>query len=299
MPRETKVVAEVGLSHEGSLGQALALVDACAEAGVDFVKFQYRRAAWDFVPEFRDASAFPQDAFRAKYWHRTGFTHDQWRAIAQRCLTRSVGFASSVFSWQSLDALAQALGDRWDAIKIPSPCLGDRELLKEAGGTGMPVWLSTGLSTAAEVQRAICTLVTARERSDEFGWLTVLQCTSVYPTHVADFGLNVIGDLGGASSTKPGWLQVGLSDHSGTMWPAIAAATIGADLVEVHVCTHRAAFGPDTAVSVTIDELGQLCEGVRAINEMRANPVDKSVLTPGQRENRAIYCQPTERTRTT
>jgi N-acetylneuraminate synthase len=82
---------------------------------------------------------------------------------------------------------------------------------------------------------------------------------------------------------------VGLSDHSGTIYPAIAAATIGSDVIEVHVTMSRGMFGPDVPASVTMEELGQLVEGVRFVERMRANPVDKDAAAEGMAPLRAIF----------
>jgi N-acetylneuraminate synthase len=100
--------------------------------------------------------------------------------------------------------------------------------------------------------------------------LTVLQCTSLYPCPPEKVGLNVIQHFRDRYGC-----DVGLSDHSGTIYPGLAAATVGIELLEVHVTFSRETFGPDVPVSVTTSELRQLVEGVRFIEQMNAHPMDK------------------------
>ena len=107
------------------------------------------------------------------------------------------------------------------------------------------------------------------------GDLAVLQCTTAYPCPPEDIGIEQLDVF------RRRWqCAVGLSDHSGTIFPGLAAATLGADLVEVHVTFDRRCFGPDVPASVTIDELRELVRGVRFIERMMASPVDKTSLSP-------------------
>jgi N,N'-diacetyllegionaminate synthase len=114
--------------------------------------------------------------------------------------------------------------------------------------------------------------------------LAVLQCTTAYPCPPERIGLNMIPFF----RERYGCF-VGLSDHSGTIYPGIAAATLGAEVVEVHVTMSRGMFGPDVPASVTIDELRQLVEGIRFVERMRANPVDKDVIARDMAPLRAIF----------
>jgi N-acetylneuraminate synthase len=100
--------------------------------------------------------------------------------------------------------------------------------------------------------------------------LALLQCTSAYPCPAEKVGVNVL-DL----YRQRYGVAVGLSDHSGKIFPGLAAATLGAEVVEVHVAFSRRMFGPDVPVSLLFEELAQLVEGIRFIERMRANPVDK------------------------
>jgi N,N'-diacetyllegionaminate synthase len=103
--------------------------------------------------------------------------------------------------------------------------------------------------------------------------LTVLQCTSMYPTPPEKIGLNLIPFF-----RERYGCAVGLSDHSGTIFAGLAAATLGIEVLEVHLTLSREAFGPDVPASITTAELAQLVQGIRFIEKMKANPVDKETM---------------------
>jgi N-acetylneuraminate synthase len=150
------------------------------------------------------------------------------------------------------------------AWKIPSGEITNLGLLDRVLGTGLPVLLSTGMSPLDEIDQAV-----ERVRRSSVP-LAVLQCTSAYPCPPEQVGLNVLAEL-----RQRYGAPVGLSDHSGTIYPSLAAATLGARVVEVHVTLSRDMFGPDVVASVTTAELRQLVEGVRWVERMLAAPVDK------------------------
>ena len=114
--------------------------------------------------------------------------------------------------------------------------------------------------------------------------LTVLQCTSLYPTPPEKIGLNLIPFFRNRYSCA-----VGLSDHSGTIYAGLAAASLGIDMLEVHVVFSRECFGPDVRASVTTAELSQLIEGVRFIEKARSHPVDKEAMARDLAELRCIF----------
>ncbi|OGP61646.1 MAG: hypothetical protein A2169_04305 [Deltaproteobacteria bacterium RBG_13_47_9] len=133
--------------------------------------------------------------------------------------------------------------------------------------TGLPILLSTGMSPLDGIDAAVERIKAKRLP------LTVLQCTSMYPTLPEKVGLNLISFF-----RERYGCRVGLSDHSGTIYAGLAAAVLGIDMLEVHITFSREMFGPDVPASVTTAELRQLVEGVRFITKMRANPVDKNQI---------------------
>ena len=162
--------------------------------------------------------------------------------------------------------------------KVASGEITNHALLDAMAATGRPVMLSTGMSPLDEIDAAV-------ERVQATGVpLAVLQCTSVYPCPPEAVGLNVIGEL----RLRYG-CAAGLSDHSGTIFPGLAAATLGIELIEVHVTLSREMFGPDVAVSLTTAELAQLVAGIRFIERMRAHPVDKTAVSADAAPLREIF----------
>ena len=270
------VVGEVGLTHDGSLGVAHAFVDAIADAGADAVKFQAHIAAAESTPAEPFRVAFSrQDASRYQYWERTAFTEDQWRGLADHCRDRKVIFMSSPFSIEAVDMLERVGQALW---KMPSGETSNRHLLERVARTGAPVLLSTGMSALAEVDDAVACV---RSRGVPVG---VFQCTTAYPCPPERIGLNLIPVF---RQRYGCW--VGLSDHSATIYAGLAAAAIGVDMLEVHVTLSRDMFGPDVVASVTTAELRQLVEGIRFIEAMRANPVDKDIAAKDTAPLRRLF----------
>jgi N-acetylneuraminate synthase len=261
-PHGCVVIAEVAQAHDGSLGLAHAYIDAVAAAGADAVKFQTHIAEAESTPAEPWRVRFsPQDETRFAYWRRMEFTEPQWCGLREHAEARGLQFLSSPFSLEAADLLGRVGVAAW---KIPSGEITNLGLLDRVLGSGLPVLLSTGMSPLDEIDQAV-------ERVRRQGApLAVLQCTSAYPCPPEQVGLNVLAELG-----RRYGCPVGLSDHSGTIYPSLAAATLGARVVEVHVTLSRDMFGPDVVASVTTAELRQLVDGVRWIEGMLAAPVDK------------------------
>jgi N,N'-diacetyllegionaminate synthase len=256
------VIGEVALSHDGSLGLAHAFIDAIAGAGADAVKFQAHIATAESTPAEPFRVKFSrQDATRYDYWKRMEFTSDQWRGLAEHCRERDVLFIASPFSLQAVDLLAGVGQPLW---KIASGETSNTQLLDRVLDTGAPVLLSTGMSPLSEIDAAVARV---HGRKVQAG---VFQCTTAYPCPAEKVGLNLIPFY---RERYGCW--VGLSDHSATIFPGLAGAAIGLDMLELHVALSREMFGPDVIASVTTAEFKQLVDGVRFIERMRAHPVDK------------------------
>jgi N-acetylneuraminate synthase len=257
------LIAEVAQAHDGSLGTAHAFVDAAADAGADAVKFQTHIAAAESTYDEPFRVAFSrQDPTRYDYWLRTGFSEEQWAGLAEHARARGIAFLSSPFSREAVEML------RWigtPAWKIASGEVTSPELIDDMIAGGEPVLVSTGMSSFGEIDAVVSTL---REAAVPFA---VLQCTSRYPTAFAEVGLNVIDELRARYGCP-----VGLSDHSGTIFPGLTAIARGAAIVEVHLTLTRLAFGPDVPVSVTVEELAILADARDAVFEMDSHPVDKN-----------------------
>jgi N-acetylneuraminate synthase len=256
------VIAEAGMNHDGSLERAIELVVAAAEAGADAVKFQLHDAAAETT---RDAPAPPyfQDEPRWEYFERTAFTDEQWASLKQVCDERGIEFLCSVFSLQALDRLERLGVERH---KIGSGEVTNLELVRAAGATRKPVLLSSGMSSWAELDAAV-------EAAGPT--VVVLQCTSSYPTPPEQVGLNILAELRDRYG-KP----VGFSDHTTGTYASLAAAALGAEVIEKHFTLSREAYGPDADLGLEPGELRALVAGIREIERMLASPVDKDDVAP-------------------
>ena len=259
------IIAEVAQAHDGSLGTAHAYIDAVADCGVDAVKFQTHIAAAESTPDEPWRIKFsPQDATRYDYWKRMEFTEAQWVGLKRHADERGLLFLSSPFSFEAVDLLDRIGVAAW---KIPSGETANTPMLDRMLATGLPVLLSTGMSPQSEIDDAV-------QHIRKSGVpLVMFQCTSAYPCPPEKVGLNLI------SSFRERYdCPVGLSDHSGTIYPGLAAVTLGIQMLEVHVTFSREMFGPDVPASVTTAELRHLVEGIRFIEKMMTNPVDKEEM---------------------
>lgn len=263
--RRCLIVGEVAQAHDGSLGAAHAFVEAIAKAGADAVKFQTHIAAAESTAQEQWRTPFSyQDASRYDYWKRMEFTEDQWRALKRHAEELGLGFLSSPFSVEAVELLARVGVAAW---KVASGEIANTSMFDAMAATGLPFLLSTGMSPLAEIDAAV-----GRVKSRNLA-LTVLQCTSAYPCPPEKIGLNLIPLF-----RERYGCPVGLSDHSGGIYAGLAASVVGIDVLEVHVTLSRESFGPDVLASITTRKLRELVEGIRFIEKMTANPVDKNSL---------------------
>ena len=251
------VIAEAGMTHDGSLGHAIRMAEVAAECGVDAVKFQLHDAEAETT---RDAPSPPyfRHESRWEYFERTAFTDEQWGRLKDACEEAGVEFLCSVFSTRAVERLERIGVGRY---KIGSGEVTNLELVRSVADTGKPVLLTSGMSSWEELDAAV-----AAAGSD----VTVLQCTSEYPTPPERVGLNVIGEL-----RERYGRPVGFSDHTLGNYAAFAAVTLGAVVVEKHFTLSRDLYGADARFATEPHELEDLVDGVRELEAMLASPVDK------------------------
>lgn len=269
------IIAEVAQTHDGSLGQAHAFIDAAADSGADAIKFQTHIAAAESTRDEPWRVPFSrQDASRYDYWQRMEFTADQWAGLAEHARERDVLFVSSPFSAEAVRLLDDV---GVDIFKVASGEVGHVALLEDIIATGRPVIFSSGLSDFAELDTAV------KMASKAGVPHAVLQCTTAYPCPPERVGLNQIQVLADRFDCP-----VGLSDHSGTIFPGLASVALGAAIIEIHVTFSRAMFGPDVPASITFEQMKKLVEGIRFLEVALANPVDR-VNVPGREELRGLF----------
>ncbi|CAN5835585.1 N-acetylneuraminate synthase [soil metagenome] len=270
------IIGEVAQTHDGSLGLAHAFIDAIANAGADAVKFQTHIASAESTPgEPWRVKFSKQDASRYDYWKRMEFTEEQWRGLKAHADERGLLFLSSPFSSEALGLLERLEMAAW---KVASGEVTNTGLIEAMTRTRKPILLSSGMSTLAELDTAV-----ALVRKADLP-VAVMQCTSMYPCPPEKVGLGMLDELRARYSCP-----VGLSDHSGTIYAGLAAATLGCDVLEIHITLSRDMFGPDVPSSITTTELRQLVDGVRFIETMRAADVDKDVMAQDLSSLRKLF----------
>lgn len=274
--RRAFVIAEVGQNHDGSLGAAHAYIDAVAGTGCDAIKFQTHIAAEESTLDEPFRVKFSQqDATRYDYWKRMEFTPEQWAGLAEHATDKGLVFLSSPFSEAAIEMLGRIGMPAW---KVGSGEVCNDNMLSAMAAFGVPVLLSSGMSSYDEVALAVDSL---RRHQVPFA---VFQCTSAYPVPPERVGLNVLEEF-----RRRFDCPVGLSDHSGTVYPALAAMARGASLVEVHITLSRQAFGPDVPASVDIEGLGLICAARDAFQRMDSHPVDKDAVAREMHPMRAMF----------
>ena len=270
------IIGEIAQAHDGSLGTAHAYIDAVADAGADAVKFQTHIATAESTRNEPWRVQFSrQDATRFEYWERMEFTEEQWRGLKEHADERGLIFLSSPFSVEAVDLLDRVGVPAW---KVASGEVGSRSMLGRMLETQKPMMLSTGMSSLTEIDTAVQLI---REHGVPF---SVFQCTSSYPCEAEDVGIDMISYFRDRYDCP-----VGLSDHSGTIFPSIVAAGVGAQLIEVHVTFSKKMFGPDVSSSVTCDEFETLVNGVRFAERMLKNPVDKDAKSEQLESMRKLF----------
>ncbi len=246
------IIAEIAQAHEGSLGIAHSYIDALAGTGVHAIKFQTHIAfAESSIHEpFRVKFSY-EDNTRFDYWKRMEFSADQWAGLKMHCEEKGLEFISSPFSCAAVDML-EKLGVK--KYKIGSGEVSNLLMLEKIARTGKEIILSSGMSSLNELDSTIQFL-------KPFGNnISVLQCTTAYPTIAGQWGLAQIAVLKERFS-----LPIGFSDHSGEIFACLAATALGASMLEFHAVFDKNMFGPDAKASLTIGEIKKLVQGVNQI----------------------------------
>lgn len=257
------IIAEIGSTHDGSFGIARNSQRQAVASGATGVKFQTH------IPEAESTRSAPAPALfsaepRFEYFRRTAFSEPQWTELAAECRALGAEFISSPFSEEAVELLERTGLDRY---KIPSGEVTNLPLIDAVAGTGKQVLLSSGMTSWAEVDRAVNTVLKHHDR------LVVMQCTTEYPCAYEHVGLNVMVEMRNRYK-----VPVGLSDHTLTPHAAIAAVTLGASVIEKHFTLSKHLYGSDASHSMEPDEFAVMCDGIRAAAVMRDARVDKDAI---------------------
>ena len=252
------IIAEAGDNHNGDYDTALKLVDKAVEAGADCVKFQ------TFVTE-RVISKLAEKADYQKESTGTGesqydmekkleLSFEQFRQIKKYCEQKKIMFLSTPFDLESIDFLQEIDIPFW---KIPSGEITNLPYLEKIAHTGKDVIMSTGMCTMEEIQKAIDIL-----KKNGAGKITLLHCNTEYPTPYEDVNLRAMKTM-----AETFGVEVGYSDHTKGIEVPIAAAAMGAVVIEKHFTLDKNMPGPDHKASLEPYELKQMVQSIRNIEK--------------------------------
>ena len=279
MSNAIKIIAEAGVNHNGSMKLARKLIDAAAEAGADFVKFQ----------SFRADSLVSKSAPKADYQTRTtDMSESQYDMIKRlelrvqdhelliaHCRSRGIGFLSSPFDLDSI-GLLDRLG--LDTIKVPSGDITNLPYLRKLGALKKRIIMSTGMADMQEIGDALQVLVSSGTPKKS---ITVLHCNTEYPTPFEDVNLRAMPAIKRAYD-----VHIGYSDHTTGIEIPIAAAALGATVIEKHFTLDRNMEGPDHKASLEPDELQQMVAGIRHVEQALGSGTKKP--SPSEARNMPV-----------
>ena len=267
-----QIIAEAGVNHNGDLELAKQLIDVAADAGADYVKFQ-TLSADRMVTKSADKAEYQKqssDSAESQYemLKRLELSDEMHLELIEHCALRSIKFLSTAFDIQSVDLL---VGLGLGLIKIPSGEITNLPFLRYVGSLGLPVILSSGMSTMKEIGDALSILEqTGLSRAQ----ITVLHCTTEYPTPMDEVNLRAMNNIRNTLG-----VSVGYSDHTLGIEVSIAAVALGANVIEKHFTIDRSLPGPDHKASLEPDELGAMVKAIRNVAVVLGSDVKEPTIS--------------------
>ena len=273
----TLIIAEAGVNHNGKLDLALKLCDAAKEAGADVVKFQTWKTEKIITRTVSQADYQTENTGKTEsqfdMLKRLELSYDDFRKIKAHCDKIGIQFASTADEEESLDFLI-SLGIPF--IKIGSGEITNIPYLRIMGSKKLPIIISSGMSTLAEVDVALAELRNAGATD-----IILLHCTTNYPCSMQDVNLKAILTLKEAFK-----IPVGYSDHTEGIEVPVAAVAMGAKVIEKHFTLDRNMEGPDHKASLEPNEFKSMVSAIRNIE--KALGTGNKVASPSETENKDI-----------
>ena len=270
------IIAEAGQNHNGKLKLAYKLVDVAKKCGADFVKFQTT------IPKLH-ISKFAEEAnYQIKNWKKRGsqlqmlqkisLTYNDFKKLKKYCNKKKIEFLSTPFEMKSIDFL-KSLNMKY--FKIPSGEITNLPYLIKVAKLKKKVILSTGMANLKEINKALKVLISNGTVKKN---ITVLQCNTEYPTPLRDANVKAMLTI-----KKKFKVNVGYSDHTEGIESSLAAAALGASILEKHITLNKNLKGPDHKASINPKELKKMIEGVRKITIALGSGVKK--ISSSERKN--------------
>lgn len=261
--RQVMIIAEAGVNHNGSLDIAKQLIDAAADAGVDYVKFQTFKAdklvSRDAeMAEYQKANTGTEES-QFDMLRKLELSEEHHHILIDYCRERNVRFFSTAFDLESMELLVKlgvTLG------KVPSGEITNKPYLQQMARSFNEIILSTGMCTLEEVQEAITVFESEGISRNQ---ITVLHCNTEYPTPMQDVNLHAMSHIASQCQT-----EIGYSDHTLGIEVPIAAVALGAVVIEKHFTLDRSLPGPDHRASLEPAELKAMVSAIRNIESALA-----------------------------
>ncbi len=272
---KTFIIAEIGQSHLGSIKKAEKIIKKISKTGVEFIKFQTHISNEESTLDEPFRKKISKYKNRMHYWKKMEFNYNQWKKIKRICENNKLVFLSSPFSIGAVEILKRLNISAW---KIGSGEFFSKSLINKISNYKKPIILSTGLSTIDEITKLMKNLKNKKNS------LILMQCTSLYPSSLKDIGINMLDVY-----KKKFKCLVGLSDHSGSIYPSLLAISKGASLIEVHVGDKQNKNNPDNSSSISFLELKTLVKARNAFHTMIKNPQYKKKLSPELKKIKKIF----------
>lgn len=272
------IIAEIGCNHNGSVPLAKKMVDSAITTGVDAVKFQTFKAEKlisKYAPkaEYQKATTGTKET-QLEMTKHLELSFDEYLEMKRYCEGKGVDVFSTAFDEDSLNFL---ISTDMNIFKIPSGEITNLPFLEVVGSQKKKVILSTGMANLSEIHTAINILEKNGTKD-----ITILHCTTQYPTEYKDLNLNTIK---GFIKEFPGY-SIGFSDHSLGPVAGIVAAGLGAEIVEKHFTTDNNLPGPDQKASGTPDVFRKMVAGIRIVEQSMGSEEKK--VTPIEIKNRVV-----------
>ena len=279
MKGKTLIIAEAGVNHNGDIELAKKLIDVAADAGADLVKFQTFNAnrLVTHTAKKADYQNLTTNSKESQYemLHRLELTDEMHDELIRYCEKRDIDFFSTGFDVESIELLDR-LGMK--CFKVPSGEITNLPYLRYIAQIGKPVIVSTGMATMGEIEAAISVFENAGISRDK---ITVLHCTTEYPTPMNEVNLQAMQSLKKAFGVK-----IGYSDHTRGIEVPVAAVAMGATVIEKHFTLDRNMPGPDHKASLEPDELKSMIVAIRNIESAIGDGIKRP--TKSELRNRKV-----------
>ena len=277
MRKKIKIIAEIGVNHNGRISLAKQLISTAANLDVDYVKFQSFSADRQVGKKAKKANYQIEKKKKKESQHqmlkKLELKENHYKILHEHCKKEKVKFLLSFFDVESLKWVKKF---NLQTIKIPSGEINNFLLLKEIGKLKKNVILSTGISTIKEISDALNLLISSGTKKKK---ITVLHCNSAYPTPLQDVNMRAMVTIKNKFEVK-----IGYSDHTETFESALAAVALGAEVIEKHFTLNKNLSGPDHKASINPYEFKKFLEFIKNTEILLGSP--KKIPTSSEKKNK-------------